>query len=133
VTEADAPFIYPLIADAMVRDRNVTGAVEILKEAAGRWPDNETLQVRLGVAHAMARQMTEAIRTLDPYLARNPKDHETLFALLRGIYEARNAGKTIESPEQDRATFARYAEAYAAAGGPNQALVDRWKKFLAGK
>jgi VWFA-related protein len=131
VTEDEAPFIYPLIADAMVRDRNVAGAVGILEEAAGRWPDNDALQVRLGIAYAMARRMGDAIRTLDPYLANHPEDHGTLFALLRGIYEARTAGKTIESPERDRAIFARYAEAYAAAGGPNQALVDRWKKFLA--
>jgi tetratricopeptide (TPR) repeat protein len=133
VTETDAPFIYPLIADAMVRNRNVTGAVEILEEAAGLWPDNEALQARLGVAYAMAREVADAIRTLEPYLARHPQDHETLFALLRGMYEARAAGKTIVSPERDRDVFARYADAYAAAGGPNQALVDRWKRFFGEK
>jgi predicted Zn-dependent protease len=133
VTESDAPFIYPLIADAMLRARDAKGAVEILKEAASLWPDNEQLQARLGVAYVMAGKLADAIRTLDPYLVRHADDHEKLFILLRGIYETRTAGASVESPQQDRATFARYAAAYAAAGGPNRALVERWKKFLEGK
>jgi predicted Zn-dependent protease len=133
VTESDAPFIYPLIADAMLRDRDANGAIGILKEAAGLWPGNEELQARLGMAYASAGKMADAIRTLDPYLSRHQDDHEKLFMLLRGIYEARNAGTSVESPQKDRATFARYAAAYAAAGGPNQALVERWRKFLEGK
>ncbi len=133
VTESNAPFIYPLIADAMLRARDTNGAIDILKEALGLWADNEALQARLGMAYAMGGKMADAIKTLDPYLARHPDDHEKLFVLLRGIYESRNAGASIESPEKDRAIFARYAQAYAAAGGPNQALVDRWKKFLEGK
>jgi VWFA-related protein len=133
VSEGDAPFIYPLIADAMLRARDPKGAVETLKEAVGLWPDNETLQVRLGVAYAMAGEAGAAIRALDPYLARHPEDHDKLFLVLRAIYEARNAGRSVATPEQDRETFARYAAAYAAAGGPHQALVDRWKKFLQGR
>lgn len=133
VTETDAPFIYPLIADARLRARDAKGAVEILKEAVGLWPDNDQLQGRLGVAYAIAGKVGDAIRTLDPYLARHPDDHEKLFVVLRGIYEARNKGTAVESPEKDREIFARYAAAYAAAGGPSQALVERWQKFLAEK
>jgi predicted Zn-dependent protease len=117
----------------MLRARDASGAVGILKEAAGLWPDDEQLQARLGVAYALAGKAAEAIRTLDPYLSRHPEDHEKLFLVLRAIYEARNAGKSVQTPEQDRGTFARYADAYAAAGGPHQALVNRWKKFLQGK
>jgi predicted Zn-dependent protease len=133
VTESDAPFIYPLIADALIRTRDTNGAVDILKEAAELWPDNEQLQVRLGVAYVMAGRPADAVRTLDPYLSRHPEDHERFFVVLRGIYEARNGGVSIENPEKDRQRFIRYAEAYAAAGGPHQALVDRWRKFLVGK
>lgn len=133
VTESDAPFIYPLIADALLRSRDMAGAVAILKEAAGQWPENEQLQVRLAVASVMAGRAADAVRILDPYLARHPDDHEQLFVMLRAIYEARNAGVSIETPEKDRERFVRYAEAYAAAGGPHQALVERWRKFLAGK
>jgi thioredoxin-like negative regulator of GroEL len=133
VTESDAPFIYPLIADAFLRARDIGGAVDILKEAAGQWPENEQLQVRLALAYVMAGRAADAVKTLDPYLARHPGDHEQLFVMLRAIYEARNAGVSIESPEKDRERFVRYAQAYVAAGGPHVALVERWKKFLEGK
>ncbi len=133
VSEGDAPFIYPLIADALLRARDAKGAVAILQEAADLWPDNEPLQVRLGVAYAMAGQPADAIRILDPYLTRHPEDHEKLFLVLRAIYEAKNAGRSVGTPERDRDTFARYAAAYAAAGGPHQALVERWKRYLQGR
>ena len=133
VTESDAPFIYTLVADALLRTGDTSGAVEILKEAADQWPDDEQLDVRLGVAYVMAGRAADAVKTLDPYLSRHPEDHERLFVVLRGMYEARNAGVSIESPEKDRERFSRYAAAYAAASGPHQALVDRWRKFLEGK
>jgi len=133
VTESDAPFIYPLIADALLRARDMAAAVDILKEAAGQWPENEQLQIRLAAAYVMAGRGADAVKTLDPYLARHPDDHEQLFVMLRAIYEARNAGVSIETPEKDRERFVRYAQAYAAAGGPHHALVERWKKFLEAK
>jgi VWFA-related protein len=133
VTESDAPFIYPLIADALLRARDAAGAVAILTEAAGLWPDNEQLQVRLGSAFAIAGRPADALRTLDPYIARHADDHRVIFTALRAIYEARSAGVNIETPERDRDRFARYAAAYAAAAGPQQALVDRWRKFVEGR
>jgi len=133
VTESDAPFIYPLIADALLRARDTAVAVDILKEAADQWPGNEQLQVRLAVVYVMAGRGADAVKTLDPYLSRHPDDHEQLFVMLRAIYEARNAGVSIETPEKDRERFIRYAHAYGAAGGPHHALVERWKKFLEGK
>ena len=133
VTESDAPFIYPLIADALLRARDATGAVAILKEATERWPDNEQLQVRLGSALAIAGKPADALRVLDPYIARHADDHQVIFTALRAIYEARNSGTQIESPERDRERFARYAAAYSAAGGPQQALVERWRKFIEGR
>jgi hypothetical protein len=39
--------------------------------------------------------------------------------------------KPIGTAEEDRRRFERYAAAYTAAGGPQQALVDQWRKFVA--
>jgi len=36
----------------------------------------------------------------------------------------------IGTPEQDRARFERYATAYLAAGGPEDALVEQWLKYM---
>lgn len=133
VTESDASFIYPLIGDALLRARDPKTAATILAEAAQRWPADEQLQLRLGIAYAAAGKPADAVRALDVYLAGHPADQERLFIALRAIYEARNKGTSIETPEKDRERFERYAAAYAAAGGPQQVLVARWKRFLDGK
>lgn len=133
VTESDAPFIYPLIGDALLRARDAKGAIAILAEAAERWPQDEQLKLRLGTAYAAAGRPADAVRALDAYLATHMDDHARLFIALRAIYEARSKGTSIETPEKDRERFLRYAAAYAAAGGPQQVLVDRWKRFLQGK
>ena len=39
-------------------------------------------------------------------------------------------GRTIGTAEEDQQRFVRYAAAYAAAGGPQQALVEQWKKTI---
>ncbi len=72
----------------------------------------------------------EALKVLDPYLARNPSDHERYFVALRAMYDARTAGISIKSPPEDAALFERYAAAYKSAGGPQVALVEQWRKFM---
>lgn len=133
VTESDAPFIYPLIGDALLRARDMKGAIAILSEAVDRWPTDDQLHLRLGTAYAAAGKPIEAVKSLDAYLEKHPEDHERLFVALRIIYEARSKGRSIESPDEDKARFHRYAAAYAAAGGTQQVLVDRWKRFVEGR
>jgi tetratricopeptide (TPR) repeat protein len=130
VTESDAPFIYTLLGDALLRSRNVDQAIDILKEANSLWPNNSEVQFRYATALAMGEQTAEALAILDPYLEKHPQDHERHFLALRAIYEAHAAGRTVKTVDDDRARFDRYAAAYAAAGGPQQALVEQWKKFM---
>ena len=130
ITEAEAPFIYTLLGDAFIRLGEMNAAIDILKEAAGLWPTNDQVQVRLGAAYSRASRPVEAVQALDPYLAQHPEDHEHLFIALRAIYEARSTGQSIGTVEEDRKRFDRYAAAYAAAGGGQQALVDQWRKFV---
>jgi VWFA-related protein len=130
VTEGDAPFIYTLLGDALLRQRAAEQAVDILTEAATLWPDSEEVQLRLGTALAQAGRAADALKILDPYLVRHPEDHERHFVALRAIYEAHAAGGPVTTPEEDRQRFDRYAAAYAAAKGPQQELVERWRKFM---
>jgi len=130
VTQSDAPFIYTLLGDALLRLREADQALDIMVEASSLWPDNEQVRMRLGTAQASAGKLAEAVRTLDPYIAAHPEDHERLLVALRAIYDARSAGKAIGTAEEDRQRFVRYAAAYAAAGGPQQALVEQWKKII---
>ncbi len=43
---------------------------------------------------------------------------------LQALYRAKAAGKSIESPDEDKALFNRYAAAYKAANGPHAEMVE---------
>jgi len=131
VTESDAPFVYTLLGDALLRQRATDQALDILNEATARWPDDPDVQMRLGSALAMSEKPVEALRVLDAYLTRRPEDNERLFLVMRVIYEANASGRSIGTPEEDRARFDRYAAAYVAAAGPQLAMVEQWKRFMA--
>jgi len=130
ITESTAPFVYTLLGDALLRLRDMDQALDILTEARALWPNDDEVTKRLGTALAMANKPIEALKVLEPYLAAHPADHERLFLALRAIYEARAAGRTIKSADEDKALFHTFADAYAAAKGPQQALVDQWRKYL---
>ncbi len=126
----EAPFIFTLLGDAQMRAGKTDEALETLKEAATLWPENDQVQLRLGTAYARASKWVEAVQVLDPYLAQHQDDQERLFIALQSIYNARSAGQSIGTAEEDRKRFERYAAAYAAAGGAQQALVEQWRKFV---
>ena len=128
VTESEAPFIYTLLGDALLRLREVDNAMNILSQAETQWPDNEDVQVRIGAALAMAGKRADALSKFEPYLARHPDDLERHFAALRMLYEARADGKPIKSTNEDKELFSRWSTAYAAAKGPQLAMVQQWQK-----
>lgn len=129
VTE-EAPFVYTLLGDALMRAGEVEQAVEILQDAAGLWPNNDQVQLRLGTAYSRVSKPVEAVRALDPYLTQHPDDQERLLIALRSIYEARSTGQSIGTAEEDKKRFERYAAAYAAADGTQQPLVEQWRRFV---
>ena len=130
VTESDAPFIYTLLADAYIRLRELPSAQDILVEARKLWPDSDQIQLRLGTVLALAGKGAEALAVLQPYLDRNPDDHERHFVVLRLLYEARQGGAAVTTAAQDRELFNRHAAAYAAAGGKQTALLDEWRRVM---
>ncbi len=130
VTESDAPFIYTLLGDALLRLREVDQALAILDDASARWPENDEVQVRIGAALAMAGKRADALRKLEAYLDKYPDNQERQFAALRLLYQARTDGRPIKSTNEDRALFTRWATAYATAKGPQLALVEQWQKTM---
>jgi VWFA-related protein len=130
ITESNAPFVYTLLGDALLRLRDMDQAIDVLTEARSLWPADDQVTIRLGTALVMANKPGEALKVLDPYLAAHPADAERLFLALRALYEARSTGRPIGTLASDRALFTRYAEAYAAAKGPQQALVGQWRKYV---
>ena len=130
VVEPEAPFMHTVVADALLRLRDTTQAVVVLRQAVAVWPDNDEIQMRLGTALATAGSELDAIRTLDGYLGRHPDDHERLLLAMRLIYEARAAGRVIESADADRARFLKFFDAYGKSAGRERALVEGWKRAI---
>ena len=86
--------------------------------------------MRLGTAQAISGQPVDAVRTLEPYLARHPGDAARLLLAMRMLYEARSLGVAVESITADREHFARYAAAYQQAGGTEAEQVAAWKRVM---
>jgi len=131
VTESDARIVYDVLADALLRLGDAEQALAILSEARGRWPDDGGFLPRLAAAQAMLERRGEALATLEAYLKGHEKDAEAAALAIRLIYEAHAAGRVAKSAAADRELAEKYRELYRAAGGANQALVDRWVAFIA--
>jgi VWFA-related protein len=122
IEEARSPVLSLLMADALLRRGEVDSAVDVLREAAAAWPTDDRLRQRLGLAYLANGRTGEALPLLSAYADAHPGDADTLFAIVRLLYETR------ATPGADRERFLRYARAYVAAGGPQQALVAHWMK-----
>ena len=129
--DGSASLTYGLLGDALLRSGDAALAIDPLREALGQWPDDDEIRRRLAIAHAMVGQHDEALSTIEPYLSRHSSDHEALLVAIQALYEARLAGRSVATPEQDRESVGRYAEAYAAANGPHLALVSKLEKVVA--
>ena len=130
ITESNAPFVYTLLGDALFRLRDVEQAIDVLTEARTLWPSDNEVGVRLATALVRANKQADALKVLQPYLDAHPTDQDWLFLAMRALYEARTANRVIETREADQARFVKYAAAYTAASGPQQALVDQWRKYF---
>jgi VWFA-related protein len=130
VSESEARIVFDVLADALLRLGDGEQAESIIREALGRWPDDDRFVPRLSAAEAMQRRRTEALATLDPYLDRHPDDTSAWFLGMRILYDAHAGGGAVTTQAEDGARAARYAAAYTAAGGPQAALVDRWAAFV---
>ncbi len=122
--------MFDVLADALLRLGDGEQAESIIREALGRWPDDDRFLPRLSASEAMQRRGAEALGTLEPYLERHPDDANAWFLAMRILYDAHAGGGVVAGQAEDGARAAKYAAAYKAAGGPRLALVDRWAAFI---
>jgi VWFA-related protein len=130
ITETDARIVYEVLIDALLRQGEAGQALEALTEARGRWPGDGRFTPRLAAAQVMLDRQAEALATLEDHLQRQPSDAEATALAIRLIYQAHAAGRVAKTAAADRELAAKYRELYRAAGGANQALVDRWVAFI---
>jgi Tfp pilus assembly protein PilF len=105
-------------------------ALDPLKEALDKQPQNDAVRKNLAIAHSYLGQYDQAYPMIRLYLQRNPTDIDALMVALHALYQARVEGKVLETAETDKAHAAEYARAYVNANGPMRALVEKWAEFL---
>jgi tetratricopeptide (TPR) repeat protein len=123
--EPRPPAVYLMVADARMRDGQPASAIDILKPAYERAPENDDLTRRLGMAFVMTGRFAEAVPVLDAYLARHPTDQDELLAAIVAQYELARAGQLLSNI--DGAKLRKYASAYR---GEHQALVEKYLETL---
>ena len=131
ITESNAPFVYTLLGDALLRLRDMDQAIDVLTEARTLWPADDEVTMRLGTALVMANKPADALKVL----AALPRDapggsRAAVPRPARALRGAQRRTRRSRPSEADRALFVRYADAYAAAKGPQQALVAQWRKYI---
>ena len=125
------PNLQIVLADGWLRLGQPAKALDPLKEALDRQPQNDAVRKNLAIAQSHLGLHEQAYPTIMPYLQKNPNDADALMVALYALYQVHAEGKTLVGVEQDHARAAEYAKAYAAANGPMQALVEKWAEFLA--
>ena len=117
--------IYPMIADARMRDGQPASAIDVLKPAYDRAPADDEVGRRLGIAYVLVGRFAEAVPILDGYLTRHATDEQVLLAAIVAQYEVARGGQLLS--DTDRAKLRRYATAYR---GSQRALVDKYLETL---
>jgi tetratricopeptide (TPR) repeat protein len=124
------PALPVVIAEAYLRQGQTAPAVGFLAEALAAQPKNDSLRKSLAIAQSNVALHDQAYDTIEPYIEAHPGDADALMVALQAIFQMHAEGKSIGSLEQDKAKAAAYSKAYAAANGPNKALVDKWVQYL---
>jgi VWFA-related protein len=124
------PALQLVLADAWLRLGQPADALEPLRAALDRQPQDDNIRRNLAVAQSHLGLHEQAYPTIVPFLDRNPKDADALMIALHALYQVHVEGRTIGSAAEDKAKAAAYARAYADAKGPQLALVEKWAEFL---
>lgn len=124
------PNLQVVLADGWLRMGQPAQALDPLKEALDKQPQNDAIRKNLAIAQSYMGLHEQAYSTITPYLGRNGSDIDALMVGLYALYQMHVEGKSLGSADDDKAHAAQYARAYIAAKGPMQALVEKWAEFL---
>ncbi len=128
--QVQLPALPLVIADAWLRLGQPADALEPLRAALEREPQDDAIRRNLAVAQSHLGLHEQAYPTIVPFLDRNPKDADALMIALHALYQVHIEGKTLGTADEDKAKAALYARAYADVKGPQLALVEKWAEYL---
>jgi VWFA-related protein len=121
-TGIDAPFLYPFVADALLRTGDVKGTGEFIAELQESGADISVVERQRALARAIAGDRRETVATLTRWVDEHPDDLDAAFVLVLALYEL----KTIDKDASAAPQFEARAHEYVERGGPRRALVSRW-------
>jgi len=127
-TEVRPPVFYAMVADARLRDGIPDAAIDILKPAYDKQPENDDLARRLGMAYVMTTRYADAMPVLDAFLGRHPTDQGLLLAAIVSQYELVQGGQVASVA--DVARMRRYVTAYK---GPESTLARKYLEAIQSK
>jgi predicted TPR repeat methyltransferase len=120
--------VYPMMVDAMLRVGDAQGALEMIAEAPQAWPSDDARLRRVATGQAMLGQFAPALETLTALLQRHPNDADLLFVAIQVLYR-QHLSRPLEPA--DRRAFDAYAQRYEDVKGPENALVQTWRRYVA--
>jgi tetratricopeptide (TPR) repeat protein len=126
IREGDAAPLHVLLADAFLRQGRGDLALDALKDARARWPEDTAMKKRYVIAALEAGKYADGLQAVDELLEAHAEDEPSLALSLLVLYESIVNDRPVQTAEQDRARMSRLADAYRVHGGPSLALVDTW-------
>jgi VWFA-related protein len=124
----DSDAVYPLLVDALLRIGDAQGALDMIAEAPEAWASPDARMRRVATAQAMLGQFDPALESLTGLLQRSPNDTDLLFVAIQVMYRQHLARPLDEA---GRKRFDAYAQRYEEVNGPELALVQTWRRFVA--
>jgi len=124
------PDMQTILADGWLRLGQPAQAIDPLRGALDRQPENDNIRKNLAIAQSNLGLHEQAYPTIRPFLERHPSDVEALMVALHALYQVHMEGKTLGSAAEDKVQAAGYARAYLTAKGPQAPIVEKWADFL---
>jgi VWFA-related protein len=124
----DSDAVYPLLVDALLRIGDAQGALDLIAESPQAWPAADARLRRVATAQAMLGQFDPALEALNGLLQRSPNDTDLLFVAIQVLYR-QHLSRPLEP--SGKKLFDAYAQRYEDVKGPELALVQTWRKYMA--
>ncbi len=124
------PALQTVLADGWLRLGRPADALEPLREALSREPQNDNVRRNLAIAQSHLGLHEQAYPTIVPFLEKNPSDVDGSGCAARAVSGARRReDDRIGEPRTRPRRLSTRARMWLAKG-PHAALVEKWAEFL---
>ena len=112
--------------NALVANRRLGAALELLEQWAAKWPDDVRVAKPLALLYATSGRAVESSRLLQRHIAAYPDDVDALGLGVEWLYGLHAGGVSTSSIADDLRHARRYAASYTEKNGPERPLVQLW-------